>query len=179
MDRQTVIRKLLEDRVALMAYINTIVHDRHHAEDVFQDLSVEAVEKAETIRDDEHLTRWLRTAARFRAIDHLRKASTRAMVFDHDLFDKLDLIWETRAGRPVGPRVDALRDCLDSTPDKTQKLLRLRYQKGLSGKELADKTGRSTNAIYLTLSRVHKALRNCIEARLKRTGPATEGGEAQ
>ncbi|MEO0474950.1 MAG: sigma-70 family RNA polymerase sigma factor [Planctomycetota bacterium] len=177
MDRDKVIRQLLDERLAVMAYINAIVRDRHHAEDLFQDLSVEAIEKAETIEDAEHLTRWLRTAGRFRAIDHLRKQGGKAMVFEPDLLDKIDLVWHAAEGQSTGDRVDALRICMTRMPGKTRELLRQRYEAGKSGVQIATDTGRSTNAIYLALSRAHQALRDCIEQRIAGLNAAKKGGD--
>ena len=176
MDRDKVIRQLLDERLAVMAYINAIVRDRHHAEDLFQDLSVEAIEKHQTIDDAVHLTRWLRTGARFRAIDHLRKQGGRAMVFEPELLDKLDQVWHDADGQSAGDRVEALRICMSRMPSKTRELLRQRYEAGKAGAQIATDTGRSTNAIYLALSRAHQALRTCIEQRIASLNSAKKGG---
>ena len=45
-------------------------------------------------------------------------------------------------------------------------LLRMRYDEGRKGEELARRRQRSEAAIYKTLSRLHQALRQCINQRL-------------
>ena len=176
MEQDKVIRQLFGERIALMAYINMIVHDRHYAEDLFQDLSIEAIEKSDTINDAEHLTRWLRTGARYRAIDHLRRQDKLSIALAPDLLDKMDLVWESASSNAIPMRVEALRICLSSMPGHTQKLVRMRYEAGKSGNEIAKDVGRTSNAVYLALSRAHRALRDCIEHRLKTTASVSDGG---
>lgn len=176
MEREKVIRQLFDERLAMMAYLNAIVHDRHHAEDLYQDLSVEAIEKSDTIKDPEHLSRWLRTGGRFRAIDHLRKQGNKAMAFEPELMDQLDLAWIAADGQANTDRVDALRICLGKMPKNTRELIRLRYEDDRTGSQIAHDTGKSRNAVYLALSRAHQALRTCIEQRLAAV-PQEGGGE--
>lgn len=179
MEREKVIRQLFDERLAVMAYLNSIVHDRHHAEDLFQDISVEAIEKGETIEDAQHLTRWLRTASRYRAIDHLRRKGNRALTFEPELMDKLDQVWQEAAGDQPAERVEALRQCMGHMPKGTREIIRLRYEDNRTGSQIAEDTGRSSNAIYLALSRAHKALRDCIEQRLRTLDTVRQGGDSQ
>lgn len=176
MERDKVIRQLFDERISLMAYINMIVHDRHHAEDLFQDMLIEAIEKSDTIKDAEHLTRWLRTGARYRAIDHLRRQDKHSISLAPELLDKLDLSWQSASPQSIPPRLDAMRECLSRMPGHTQQLLRMRYEVGKTGNEISKDLGRSNNAIYLALSRAHRALRDCIEQRLKATASVSDGG---
>lgn len=47
-------------------------------------------------------------------------------------------------------------------------MIRLRYESGLSCGTLADRLGRSVEAVYQTLSRLHRRLRECVEERMAR-----------
>jgi len=153
---------MLRERIKLVAYIAAIVQDRHQAEDLYQDVSIEALRKAETIADEDHLLAWLRTAARFRAIDHLRRQAVRPVAFSSDLIDKLDEAWAEADKQPAGETVDALRYCLDTLTPKARQTVALRYSDDLTGEEIAKKLGRTSNAVYVALSRIHKALAICI-----------------
>lgn len=164
---EQILRLTLRERIRLIAYISTIVQDRHLAEDIFQDLSVDALNKAETINDEEHLQGWLRTAARFRAIDHLRRESRQPMSFSVELIAKLDDAWSTVDPEPANDSLEALRDCLGKMSPRARRLIELHYVDGLKGKAIADKMQRTTNAIYVAMSRVHQTLRECVKLRLR------------
>lgn len=90
LDEATVVRELWRQRIRLLAYIEVIVHDEHLAEDVFQEVSVAAVQKRAEIHDATHLERWLMQAARFHGVAAVRKSARRPMVFDDGLLDRIE-----------------------------------------------------------------------------------------
>lgn len=165
---ETIMRLMLRERVKLVAYIAAIVHDRHLAEDLYQDLSIEALRKAETINDETHLMGWLRTAGRFRAIDYLRKQAARPVAFSSVLIDQLDEAWSEIDDQPMSETINALRDCLDTLAPKARQTLTLRYAEGLSGEEIGQRLGKTSNTVYVALTRIHKALAVCINRQLGR-----------
>ena len=63
-------------------------------------------------------------------------------------------------------RLEALRTCLKALPEKSSRLLRLRYFEDNSCGEVAKKLGTGLNAVYKRLSRLHEGLKKCIELRL-------------
>jgi RNA polymerase sigma-70 factor (ECF subfamily) len=175
---EQILRLTLRERIRLVAYISTIVHDRHLAEDLFQDLSVEALGKADTINDEEHLQKWLRTGARFRAIDALRKKSRSPIAFSPDLISKLDEAWEQAEDAVPSETLETLRNCLGEMTPRARRLVDLHYREGLSGKELAERMRQTTNAMYVALSRVHKALRDCMNYRMSLPDMRKKGGRS-
>jgi RNA polymerase sigma-70 factor (ECF subfamily) len=56
--------------------------------------------------------------------------------------------------------------CMEKLPEESRTLLRMRYDEGRKGEELAQLLRRSEAAIYKALSRLHVALRKCINERL-------------
>lgn len=167
---EQILRLTLRERIRLIAYISTIVQDRHVAEDLFQDLSVDALNKADTINDEQHLQGWLRTAARFRAIDHLRQQSRRPKTFSEDLIAKLDEAWAAADPEPASDALEALRECLGEMSPRARRLIELHYVDGLKGHAIAVKLERTTNAVYVAMSRVHQVLRDCVRHRLRGEG---------
>ena len=55
MDSNAVIRGLIRERAKLLAYVWAIVRNHHMAEDIFQDVTVLAMERAGEIKDEGHL----------------------------------------------------------------------------------------------------------------------------
>ena len=111
-DPQQLVRTLVAQQTPLLAYIWSIVRDEDLAEDlaedVYQDVAADAVAKSDTINDAEHLTRWLRQAARFRAIDLLRSRKGTALVFDNDVLNALESDWDSRTALDARLAVDAV-----------------------------------------------------------------------
>jgi len=168
LDRHFVIKTLLADRVRLFSYIWTIVADEHLAEDVFQEVSMLAIDKAGEIEDPEALPVWLRRAARNLALRAIRKKHHDRHVFDDALLDQLDRDWaEHRAATPSGETLDALRQCLQKLTPHARRVVRLRYAEGLTGQRLADALGRSLTAAYMAVSRANKTLADCVQRTLR------------
>ncbi|XAL99498.1 sigma-70 family RNA polymerase sigma factor [Phycisphaeraceae bacterium D3-23] len=161
-----IVRQLVSERSQVLAYIWSIVHDEHIAEDVFQDLFLIASRKADEIEDVEHFRKWIRKAARYQALNASRKKSRAPMVFDAATLDLLDQVWEDDQPES-SERSEALRACLEQLSPYARRLVTLRYVDGLSGQSLADALDRKVGTVYTALSRVHRTLGDCIRLRLR------------
>jgi RNA polymerase sigma factor (sigma-70 family) len=159
------VQHLMQGRSRLVAYIWSIVRDLPLAEDIYQDLCGEAVEKRPTIESEEHLANWLRRGARFRAIDALRSRQSKPLVFDHSIYQMLedDLAADAATGSDLH---HALNDCLDTLGPDARQMIRLRYDDNLSGPQIAQRVGRKLPTVYVTFTRIHRTLAECIRARL-------------
>lgn len=166
-DRNYVIKTLLSERVRLFSYVWAIVGDEHLAEDVFQEVSMLAVDKADEIEDAAALPVWIRRSARHLALRALRKRYHDRHVFDDDLLDSLDADWREHDQRPAGPAFDALRNCLTKLTPHARQVVKLRYAEGLTGQSLADALGRSLTATYIAVSRANKSLADCVRRTLR------------
>jgi RNA polymerase sigma-70 factor (ECF subfamily) len=159
-----VVQVLLRERVRVTAVAAAVARDIPGADDVFQQVVLDALESNEKFRDADHLIAWALRAARHRAIDAARKRH--AVLFDEATLDLLESAWDGPAGETAA-RVEALGRCMDKLPAPSRELLRLRYEDGLACGRVADRLGRSVDAVYQTLSRVHRQLRACIERELR------------
>jgi RNA polymerase sigma-70 factor (ECF subfamily) len=63
-------------------------------------------------------------------------------------------------------RRQALLLCLNRLAPADRELIRLRYAPNESGKSLARKLGRPQNSVYQSLSRIRRALLECVNRRL-------------
>lgn len=156
------VRTLLRNRAALVAYAVSIVCDDHLAEDIFQDVSVLAYQKLNDINDEKHLMAWLRLVIRQRGIKALQKRSRQPLKFDNSLLDLIDKHWQEYDDRENDENLTAIRYCIDRLAPQARKLVKLRYVEGLSGKKLAESLGRQLNTVYVTLSRIHRVLAECV-----------------
>jgi RNA polymerase sigma-70 factor (ECF subfamily) len=61
--------------------------------------------------------------------------------------------------------VDALRGCLDRLTPNARRLVTMKYVDGLRGDTIAQQLGRQVRSIYTALSRIHRALSECLAGR--------------
>lgn len=171
LDPNTVVQVLLRERVRISASVLAILRDVHAADDVFQQVVLQALETREHFREPDHVMAWALRAARHRAIDAVNKRG--AACLDNAVLELLEDQWA--AAEDVCPRVEALHRCLDKLPPPARRLLRLRYQDGLRCNAVAERLRRSVDAVYQNLSRVHRQLRQCVERQLKSADPQSVG----
>lgn len=169
-----ILHSLLKDRIKVIAYIRAIVGDHHLAEDVFQDVSMLALKSREQIESPEHLMKWLRTAARHKAINKVRDESKHAVVLDDELLASMDRKWGAYDQLASNDLTDALHECLNKLSPYARRLVDLRYTEGLTGKKLADVLNRKVQTVYVALTRVHRALSNCIRKSMQAEGGSHE-----
>jgi RNA polymerase sigma-70 factor, ECF subfamily len=166
------VRWLLSERARLLAYIWAIVRDNHLTEDIFQEVSLLAVDKRSEIRNSAALPVWLRKAARFHALAAIRRDRKNPAVLSNEVLDALDRSWASRDQASAAATVEALQQCLAELAPKSRELVALRYQDRLSGDEVAGRLGVKVHSVYVALGRVHRALRDCIQRRLSSKGDA-------
>lgn len=170
MEHDAVVRLLMSQRAMLVGYITAIVRDGGLAEDILQDVSLLVLKKCGEIEKPEHFPGWVRKAARFEAMNLLRKRRGNMRFLDPTILDSLDVEWQASDGAAPSAATEALRGCVEKLSGYARQLIDLRYREGITGQALADRCGRALNTVYVALSRTHKTLAECVQARLVREG---------
>lgn len=126
----------------------------HEAEDLVQDVFLTAMSRLPQLRDHESFSSWICTIARNRAHDFHR---ARAVV---------DEIREDHVqSRPAPPEALSALDAIRSLPEAYRETLLLRLVEGLTGPEIALRTGLTHESVRVNLCRGMKMLREKIEGR--------------
>jgi RNA polymerase sigma-70 factor (ECF subfamily) len=151
----------------LLRFSQRLLGDAEAARDVVQDTFLRlCAQPREAV--DGHLAEWLFTVCRHRALDVLRKENRMNQTpLLHDAPDGA-------ASREPDPhaaserREDAgrLRVALGTLPPRTQEVLRLRFQEGLSYKEIAGVMQLTVSHVGVLIHNGLKTLRARIEPRL-------------
>lgn len=68
----------------------------------------------------------------------------------------------------MSARSTALSHCLDRLPPNSRKIISMRYEQENDISEISQSTKQSAAAVYQTLSRIRKALHECVNYRLNR-----------
>jgi RNA polymerase sigma-70 factor, ECF subfamily len=166
LDHEAILRHLFAARQRLSAAAWLVVRDAQAAEDIFQNVVLKSVTRGVTFEHEGALLSWATVSARREGIDWLRKRKHETLGLEADVLDLLDHEWQTKHSQSEGPRMEALRECLDSVPANSRQLLELRYFEGRSCQEVAETVGAGVEAIYQRLSRLHRQLKQCVEQRL-------------
>jgi RNA polymerase sigma-70 factor (ECF subfamily) len=173
LDQETVVQILLRERLRLAGSVMVILRDAHLADDIFQQVVLQALPITEQFREAEHVRAWALRTARHRALDLCRGRKLQCV--DAGVLDLLEQDWSGTSSDDMAERVEALHHCLDKLPEGSRKLLRLRYEEGLRCATVAERLRRSVDAIYQSLSRVHRQLRECVQGKLQAAGGGTLG----
>lgn len=134
-------------------YVNSVVHDRHEAEDITQNVFAKLITTIGKYEQrDVPFTAWILRVARNAALDHMR--AKRAIPSE-------DVRVADSGRAQIGlDRSRALRQALEDLPDDQREVLVLRHIVGLSPVEIAttlDKTESSVHGLHHRGRRALKA----------------------
>ena len=127
---------------------------RLHVDDLLQDVFLTAWKGLESLRDPAAFGGWLSMIARNRATDFHRRS-----VESVDLPDYLEAHDSTAANAEAGAALDAIR----SLPEAYRETLVLRLVEGMTGPEIAERTGLTPASVRVNLHRGMKLLREKLE----------------
>ena len=143
----------------LLRYAQRITGDPHRAQDVVQETFLKLCREQPTAIDG-HLAQWLYTVCRNQAIDVRRKESRMTAIAEPTLDDTRSE--EPTPARTAEDRDDVARilDHLGDLTDNQQECIRLKFQHGLSYREIAAVTNLTpTNVGFL----IHTGLKKLRE----------------
>ncbi|MBI4563636.1 MAG: sigma-70 family RNA polymerase sigma factor [Planctomycetes bacterium] len=158
---------LIKNYAYLYAYLLSAVGHPHDAEDLFQDVSMAAIQDAKEYKDGTNFRAWVREIARRRILWHARKVSHGAIALSPKALERLELVAAEVEERPLNPREEALRDYLGPLVGVSYRVLQLRYREQLDVPAVTKTIGKTVQAAYAILKRASLALRECIDRKMK------------
>jgi len=161
-DREDFIRQLSASHNSLLGFILSLLPDVHAASDVLQETHVEMWRKAEDFEPGTNFLAWACRIAHFKVLEARAKQRRSRLVFDDELLGTLAIESE-RHEQAASDAGGALEDCLARLSTKQRELVQSRYAAGGSVKKLAEKLGRSTQGLAVTLFRIRQALLDCMQ----------------
>jgi len=123
--------------------------NRTDVDDVVQDVFVTALDRLGGLREPAAFGGWLAAIARHRATDHCRKTVVTDVLTDNAAFtrdaDRLEAF--------------AILNAVRSLPEAYRETLMLRLVEGMTGAEIAERTGLTAASVRVNLHRGMKLLR--------------------
>ena len=140
---------------ALYADYRSMVHaillgrvPRRDVDDLVQDVFLTAFTRLKGLREPAAFGGWLATIAKNRATDHLRQSR-----------DQSELPDELPGGDPIEAESLAILDVVRKLPDAYRDTLLMRLVEGMSGAEIAERTGLTPGSVRVNLHRGMMILR--------------------
>lgn len=149
----------------LYAFILSVVHNKSDADELYQETSVVLWEKFDQYREECSFAAWAVGIAKNKVMQYLRENKRAKMVFTEDIYQNISDISE-KASDDIQLRIAALKICLERLKVSDRKLIAFRFHKNITVKMLSQLTGRSTDSLYKTISRIMYMLKSCIERKM-------------
>lgn len=136
-------------------FVNSVVHDRHEAEDITQSVFAKLITTIGKYEQREvPFTAWILRVARNAALDHMR---ARRAIPTEDV-----RVADTGQAQVSIDRSRALREALEDLPDDQREVLILRHIVGLSPLEIAATLDKSESSVHGLHHRGRRSLRNSL-----------------
>lgn len=121
---------------------------RSEVEDMVQDIFLHALRKLHTLRDARAFGPWIAMIARNRAMDFYRRSH-----------DTVEVTEDLRSSDSSGAKAEEILAIIRTLPDAYRETLVLRLVEGMTGPEIATRTGLTAASVRVNLHRGMKLLR--------------------
>ena len=163
--RQQFTWRWLQAEPSVSAYVFAAISGFHDAEDVVQQIAQELARRFEEYDPDRPFVAWALWIAKSRVIDFYRRSKRDHLVFSDELLKQLGEVIVQRSGQRHQRR-EALEQCLENLPERSRRLLDMRYLDEMPASAIASATDSTTGSVRVLLTRVRGALAECIHRRL-------------
>ncbi|MCP4454892.1 MAG: sigma-70 family RNA polymerase sigma factor [Planctomycetes bacterium] len=148
------------------AYVRSTILNYHDSEDVIQNTAVIFAEKFDRLDPSREVLPWVLRIARYEVVNQFRAHGREQKLLDEQALLSLEHAYCAIHGESEDIK-RALHTCIESLHDRPRHVLKLRYFREMEIREISQRLGLSSNAVYIILCRVREALVNCVQ---KKTG---------
>ena len=164
---QEFVRELTGNARRIYAFILSQMPNWADADEVFQETSAVLWEKFHQFESGTNFRAWAFSIARHKILQHHNARGRDVLSFSEPF---LEVVHKEAATDRVPPnlRQEALAECCGKLNAGDRDLIERRYQPGATTKSVASAVGRSVDAVYKSLNRIHSSLLECITRVLRR-----------
>lgn len=150
----------------LFLYLLGLLCSRDQAEETLQETSIVLWRKRDQYVVGTNFFAWACQVAYFEACKARQQRRRKVPAFSEVFLNQVGPDVQAIAETP-GPLQTALSDCVSELAERDRQLLERRYADGATTKGVAESVGRSADAVYKSLGRIHQRLFDCITSKLK------------
>jgi len=162
---EELVSRLLENRDSICAYLYAHLRNWDETEELFQEVSLVIMRKANERLEVRYFKAWSREVARRTMLDYWKKKKKIPLPLAEEDLQACENAWQRRDSdpHPVSERMERLKICVERLSGDLKRMLGLRYEKDLSLREIGAKIGKTEGAVQVALSRVRAALLRCMQ----------------
>jgi RNA polymerase sigma-70 factor, ECF subfamily len=161
------LRLLAEHERAIAAYIHSLVNSAADAADILQECKLSMWRMFDRFEPGTDFRAWGRKIAIHQILNFRRAAKRRPdSPIDREFIEAVAADIEHRSDL-LDRKADVLRSCVRKLPEAHRAIVVWRYYDECEIDEIATRSARTEEAVYRLLSRIRKALSDCINRQLK------------
>jgi RNA polymerase sigma-70 factor (ECF subfamily) len=162
---EELVARLLENRDSLCAYLYMHLRNWDETEDLFQEVSMVIMRKANERLEVRHFKAWSREIARRTMLDYWKRKKKIPLPLAEEDLQACENAWQRKDAEPhlLSERMERLKICVERLSGDLRRMLGLRYEKDCSLREIASALGKTEGAVQVALSRARAALLRCMQ----------------
>lgn len=160
---------LLPNEKRIFAFILSLIPRRCDADDILQDTITVMWRKFSEYQPGTDFVAWGVTIAKYRILKFRTKNGNSKIQFSENAVNLL----QKDSGelfQMMDSRLDALKLCVKKLCTSDLELVQMRYEQDVVVQKIAERFGRSVQAIYKKLAKIHCMLAKCIQKTLAAEG---------
>jgi len=154
---------------AVHSFVLSLLGDLSDAEDVVQEASLTMWRRFDQYQPGTNFRNWALQVAKYTAMNHLTRVRRERRRFSEQLLVMLADRGMHRSDELESQR-SVLGHCIEKLNPGDRTTLTSCYAEGATIKAVAERTGRTANAVYKQLNRVRAALSDCVKRTLSLEG---------
>jgi RNA polymerase sigma-70 factor, ECF subfamily len=159
---EEIAQKWTECLPVVAAYVRSMTLSFHDAQDILQEISIIVVRKYGEYNQTRPFIPWVIGIARNEVLAYRRRLGADRRLFDEAVVDQITQAFGENKDQ-WDALAEALEDCVKRVPERSRRLLRLRYIDDLRYEQMAQALGASVTSIKVAMHRLRQGLRTCIE----------------
>ena len=159
------LRLLFNCEVDLRAFIGSIVRGPHEGDDLFQEVALTLWKEFSRYDRSRSFGAWARGVAAIKLLQRRDQTKRFPVVLSPEAIEAVSVAFD-RSEAEASRKAEALEQCLDELPERSRKLLALRYERSLKNEQIAQEMQATLEAVYQSLSRLRAKLHDCVTRRL-------------
>src|SRR5690606_7013505 len=134
-------------------FIGSVVRDPHGCEDVFQDVALTLWKEYDRYDPSRPFGAWARGIAAKKLLQRWNRQGRLPISLSPEAIQAVAAAFDRT--EPVAPdRAEALQQCLKTLPEKSRRLLAMRYEEARKLPQIAEELQATLDALYQALSRI-------------------------
>ena len=152
---------MLNDR-NIYSYILAMVPNVNDADDIMQETTIVMWRKFDDFKPGMDFVAWGMTVARYQVLSYYKKLKNSKICYSESLLDSIEKVVEKTIPE-MDEKLNALNKCVQKLSVSQRRVLKLRYDKKMTFKEIGVHISKSTRATFYTISKIHQILLGCVK----------------